>query len=120
MMNAIDAMPRGGNLWLRTRSLPTSNQVELQVRDDGTGISPEVQSRLFEPFTTTKEIGKGVGLGLAISKSIVDRHSGQIVVESEVGRGTKFYIFLPLDANVVSSAATASGATSSSRGAVAQ
>lgn len=111
MMNAIDAMPRGGNLWLRTRSLPASKQVELQVRDDGSGIPPEVLSRLFEPFTTTKEIGKGVGLGLAISKSIVDRHSGQIVVESEVGRGTNFYIFLPLDANAASSAAAANSAS---------
>jgi len=98
-MNAIDAMPRGGNLWLRTRSLPASQQIELQVRDDGTGIAPDVLSKLFEPFTTTKEIGKGVGLGLAISHSIVERHNGQISVESEFGRGTTFYIFLPLDAN---------------------
>lgn len=101
-MNAIDAMPRGGNLWLRTRSLPASKQVELQVRDDGTGIAPDVLSKLFEPFTTTKELGKGVGLGLAISHSIVERHSGQICVESELGRGTTFYIFLPLDANAAS------------------
>jgi two-component system NtrC family sensor kinase len=120
MMNAIDAMPRGGNLWLRSRSLPASKQVELQVRDDGTGIPEEVRARLFEPFTTTKEIGKGVGLGLAISKSIIDRHSGQIVVESQVGRGTCFYIFLPLDANAASSAAAANGANSSTRGAVAK
>jgi two-component system, NtrC family, sensor kinase len=98
-MNAIDAMPRGGNLWLRTRSLPASNQIEVQVRDDGTGIAPDVLSKLFEPFTTTKELGKGVGLGLAISHSIVERHNGQIQVESELGRGTTFYIFLPLDAN---------------------
>jgi two-component system, NtrC family, sensor kinase len=104
-MNAIDAMPRGGNLWLRTRSLPASKQVELQVRDDGTGIAPDVLSKLFEPFTTTKELGKGVGLGLAISHSIVERHNGQISVESELGRGTTFYIFLPLDANAASTAA---------------
>ncbi|HYG99117.1 MAG TPA: ATP-binding protein [Terriglobales bacterium] len=118
VMNAIDAMPRGGNLWLRTRSLPASKQVELQVRDDGSGIPDEVLSKLFEPFTTTKEIGKGVGLGLAISKSIVDRHGGQIVVDSEVGRGTNFYIFLPLDANTASGAAAANGA--STRGAAAK
>ncbi len=112
-MNAIDAMPRGGNLWLRTRSLPASKQVELQVRDDGTGIAPDVLSKLFEPFTTTKELGKGVGLGLAISHSIVERHNGQICVESELGRGTTFYIFLPLDANAVSTTAK-DGATSAS------
>ncbi|HET8667891.1 MAG TPA: ATP-binding protein, partial [Terriglobales bacterium] len=69
------------------------------------GIPPEVLPKLFEPFTTTKEIGKGVGLGLAISHSIVERHKGQIVVESEVGRGTTFHIFLPLDASTASAAA---------------
>ncbi len=98
IMNAIDAMPRGGNLWVRSRYLPQSRQVELQVRDDGVGIDPDLLPKLFEPFITTKEIGKGVGLGLAISKSIIDRHHGQIEVESEVGRGTCFYIFLPVDA----------------------
>ena len=92
-------MPRGGNLWLRTRSLPQSSQVELQVRDDGCGMTPEVRTKLFEPFVTTKPEGKGVGLGLAISRSIVERHHGSIEVESEVGRGTTFYIFLPVDVN---------------------
>jgi two-component system NtrC family sensor kinase len=100
VMNAFDAMPRGGNLLLRTRSLPQSRQVELQVRDDGMGIPPELLTRLFEPFLTTKETGKGVGLGLAISKTIIERHGGQIEVESQVGRGTTFYVFLPVDASV--------------------
>ncbi len=120
MMNAIDAMPRGGNLWIRSRSLPQSQQVELQVRDDGTGIAPEVLSKLFEPFTTTKDIGKGVGLGLAISHSIVERHNGQIVVDSEVGRGTSFYIFLPLDANAASKNAAAVNKAANLRGAAAK
>ena len=101
-MNAIDAMPRGGNLWLRARSLPQSRQVELQVRDDGAGIPPDLLPRLFEPFLTTKETGKGVGLGLAISKSIVERHKGQIEVDSAPAKGTTFHIFLPVDANLVS------------------
>ncbi len=101
VMNALDAMPRGGNLLLRTRSLPQSRQVELQVRDDGIGIPPDLLPRLFEPFLTTKETGKGVGLGLAISKTIIERHGGQIEVESQPGRGTTFYIFLPVDASVV-------------------
>lgn len=100
MMNALDAMPRGGNLLLRTRSLPQSRQVELQVRDDGMGIPPELLPRLFEPFLTTKETGKGVGLGLAISKTIIERHGGEIEVESQPGRGTTFYVFLPVDASV--------------------
>ena len=98
VMNAIDAMPRGGNLLLRTRWLPQSRQIEVQVRDDGVGIPPDVLPRLFEPFLTTKETGKGVGLGLAISKTIVERHGGVIEVESQPGRGTTFYIFLPLEA----------------------
>ncbi|MGI9101771.1 MAG: sensor histidine kinase [Terriglobales bacterium] len=98
VMNAIDAMPHGGNLLVRTRSLPQSRQIEMQVRDDGVGIPPELLPRMFEPFLTTKETGKGVGLGLAISKSIVERHGGVIEVESQPGRGTTFYIFLPVDA----------------------
>ena len=96
-MNAIDAMPRGGNLLLRTRPLPASHQVELQVRDDGVGIPPDIMQRIFEPFLTTKESGKGVGLGLAIAKGIIERHHGQIQVDSQLGRGTTFHIFLPVD-----------------------
>lgn len=97
-MNAIEAMPRGGNLWLRTRSLPNSKQISFQIRDDGMGIPPEAQKHLFEPFFTTKEGGKGVGLGLAISKNIVERHRGTIELESTPGNGTTFYIFLPTTA----------------------
>ncbi len=115
-MNAVDAMPRGGNLWLRTRSLPQSGQVELQVKDDGMGIAPDLLPKLFEPFTTTKEVGKGVGLGLAISKSIVERHKGQIEVESQQGRGTTFYIFLPLDAAAAAPAAAPDHKASAAKG----
>jgi two-component system, NtrC family, sensor kinase len=107
IMNAIDAMPRGGNLLVRTRSLPQSRQIEIQVRDDGVGIQPDLLPRMFEPFLTTKETGKGVGLGLAISKTIVERHGGVIEVESQPGRGTTFYIFLPVDAQLVSEPAAA-------------
>jgi signal transduction histidine kinase len=99
IMNAIDSMQHGGNLWLCSRSVPQAKQVELEVRDDGSGISPEVLPKLFEPFVTTKERGKGVGLGLAISKGIVERHKGRIEVDSEPGRGACFHIFLPLDAS---------------------
>ncbi len=105
VMNAIDAMPRGGNLWLRSKFLGA--EVELTVRDDGMGIPHDVLPKLFEPFTTTKEVGKGVGLGLAISKGIVDRHSGKINVESELGKGTTFRIVLPIDARVSEAAAVA-------------
>jgi two-component system, NtrC family, sensor kinase len=97
MMNALDAMPQGGNLWVSTTLNAEENLVRIVVRDDGTGISPEILPRLFEPFLTTKETGKGVGLGLAISRSILERHSGKIEVESELGRGTTFTITLPCE-----------------------
>src|SRR5262249_31398450 len=96
IMNAIEAMARGGNLWLRTRTY--EQQVEIQVRDDGAGIPEDVLPQIFEPFLTTKESGHGVGLGLAISRGIIERHHGQIAVQSEFGRGTTFIITLPQQA----------------------
>jgi len=96
VINAIDAMPHGGNLWVSTRELPANEQIELQVRDDGVGIPPEILPHIFDPFTTTKEVGKGVGLGLAVSKGIVERHGGHIEVVSELGVGTTFRIILPM------------------------
>ena len=65
------------------------------MRDDGAGIAPDVLPQIFEPFLTTKESGRGVGLGLAISRGIVERHNGRIEVESELGRGTTFTVTLP-------------------------
>jgi len=94
VMNAIEAMPREGNLHIVTAS-PDGASVVIQIEDDGTGIAPDILPRLFEPFTTTKEEGKGVGLGLAISRAIVDRHHGRIEVKSELGKGTTFTITLP-------------------------
>ncbi|MDT8070703.1 MAG: ATP-binding protein [Terriglobia bacterium] len=105
-MNAIDAMPHGGNLWLKSARL-NETEIQLTVRDDGTGIPESVLRNLFEPFLTTKEVGKGVGLGLAISKGIVDRHGGKIEVESKPGHGTTFRITLPVDARVSEAAAVA-------------
>lgn len=94
-MNAIDAMPHGGNLWIST-SVTDHSELLLFVRDDGMGIPAEILPRLFEPFLTTKDTGKGVGLGLAISHNIVERHNGRIEVESQLGRGTTFNVYLPL------------------------
>ena len=95
IMNAIDAMPRGGNLWIENRLSGDESEVEILVRDDGAGIAPEVLEHIFEPFLTTKERGHGVGLGLAISRGIVERHNGRIEVQSELGKGTTFTVSLP-------------------------
>ena len=95
VMNAIEAMPREGNLRIATTTNPERDAIVVRITDDGVGIAPDILPHLFEPFTTTKEEGKGVGLGLAISKAIVERHGGAIEVQSEVGRGTTFIITLP-------------------------
>jgi len=116
MMNALDAMPQGGNLWVTTRRNRENEFVQITVRDDGCGISPEILPRLFEPFLTTKETGRGVGLGLAISQSILERHNGNIEVQSEVGRGTTFTVTLPWDGESESTAASETAVASSGRG----
>lgn len=95
IMNAIDAMPRGGTLWIETRLSNDETEVNIQVRDDGAGIAPDILPHIFEPFMTTKENGRGVGLGLAISRGIVERHHGSIEVASDMGRGTTFTVTLP-------------------------
>ena len=99
VMNALDALPQGGNLWITTSFSRKPDQVRIVVRDDGCGIPPEILSRIFEPFLTTKEAGRGVGLGLAISHSILERHNGNIEVQSEVGCGTTFTVTVPRDAD---------------------
>jgi two-component system NtrC family sensor kinase len=96
IMNARDAMPKGGNLWIETRLSPEDANIEIRVRDDGAGIAPDILPHIFEPFLTTKENGHGVGLGLAISRGIVERHNGRIDVASELGHGTTLTISLPV------------------------
>ena len=110
MINACEAMPHGGNLWVRSRMVPQIGSVQLEVQDDGVGIPESVLPNLFEPFFTTKEKGHGVGLGLAISKGIVERHRGRIDVESKPGQGTRFTITLPVDVYAEVAAAPAATA----------
>jgi len=90
--NAMQAMARGGTLTLQTGETPES--VWVSVSDTGGGIPEEQMSRIFEPFYTTKK--KGSGLGLMIVQRIVRAHEGRIELESHVGRGTTFRIWLPL------------------------
>jgi PAS domain S-box-containing protein len=93
--NAIDATDNGGRVTVR--SAPGDNgNIKIEVADTGKGIPPEIRQRIFDPFFTTKPIGQGTGLGLSISYGIVKDHGGKIEVDSEVGKGTKFVVTLPV------------------------
>jgi PAS domain S-box-containing protein len=107
-VNARDAMPNGGILTVSTENLKIDENsakihldarpgdyIAISVTDTGTGIAPELIDRIFEPFFTTKDIGKGTGLGLSTTMGIIKSHDGFIKVNSEVGKGTCFKIYLP-------------------------
>jgi two-component system cell cycle sensor histidine kinase/response regulator CckA len=107
-VNARDAMPDGGKLTVRTASvtadenrnyaakgMPAADYVLVEVADTGSGIPPEIIEKIFEPFFSTKEVGKGTGLGLSTVYGIVKQTGGFIYVDSNVGQGTTFRIFLP-------------------------
>ncbi|MFB3917522.1 MAG: sensor histidine kinase [Terriglobales bacterium] len=99
LTNAIDAMPSGGTLVVEASS-NSEGGVRLAVKDTGVGILPEQMPRIFDPFYTTKEPGRGTGLGLSVSHGIVKKHGGEIWAESEPGAGTTFVVVLPAEARV--------------------
>jgi signal transduction histidine kinase len=104
-LNSRDAMPDGGRLTITTKNvrhgpddpgkLSPGEYVTFSVRDTGRGMSPEVMQHLFEPFFSTKELGKGTGLGLATCYGIIKERQGEIAVTSRPGRGTTFRVYLP-------------------------
>ncbi len=106
-VNARDAMPRGGTLVIRTVNV--EQHVCLRVTDTGVGMPPEMVERVFEPFFTSKGVGKGTGLGLAVVHGIVEQSGGRIEVESQPGRGTTFSIYLPASSVAEPSLVEASG-----------
>ncbi len=111
-VNAGHAMPRGGDLTLTTKNvilaaqnaktfgLPPARYVQTSISDTGVGIDEGTRQRIFEPFFTTKELGHGTGLGLASAYGIIQNHHGIIDVDSQVGQGTTFHIYLPASAKV--------------------
>ena len=94
--NAVQAIEGKGEIHIRTIRLE-DNQIEVRIRDTGTGIDENTRQRIFEPFFTTKQVGEGTGLGLSISYGIIKQHQGAIEVESQPGAGTSFRVILPVD-----------------------
>lgn len=97
--NAVQALPEGkGTIALTTRHVPgKADRIVVECRDNGRGIPPEIQKDIFKPFFTTKEVGKGTGLGLYVSHEIIRKHRGSIAVASEPGKGSTFTVELPLN-----------------------
>lgn len=95
LSNASHAIEEEGDIFIETGKV-NSKKIFISVRDTGKGMSPTTVEQIFDPFFTTKSIGNGTGLGLSISYGIVQKHGGDIEVESEIGRGTQFKIILPL------------------------
>jgi len=96
-LNARDAMPSGGELGIQTNM--DDSMVVVGISDTGGGIPRENLKRIFDPFFTTKGIGKGTGLGLAVSYGIIQEHGGGIFVDSDAGKGTCFTLKLPARLN---------------------
>jgi len=93
VLNALDAMPQGGQLQISATLCSERKEVCVSFTDSGLGIAPDVLARIFDPFYSTKP--DGLGLGLFISQNIVEEHGGCIEVESRLGEGTTFAVWLP-------------------------
>jgi two-component system NtrC family sensor kinase len=105
LINALDATKPGDSITVSTANSAVRNEadqqgIEISIADTGCGIPPEHLNKLFDPFFTTKEVGHGTGLGLSVTLGIVQRHGGTIQVTSEVGKGSTFTIWVPLEGRV--------------------
>jgi two-component system NtrC family sensor kinase len=94
LVNAAQAIEQHGEIRISTRQV--GDAIVIEIADTGCGIPPDTLNRIFEPFFTTKPVGKGTGLGLSIVYDIVEKHGGEIAVESQPGQGTRFTIRLPI------------------------
>jgi len=94
LANAIQAIPGKGSIFITTAKL--NDQAVITIADTGTGMPEEIKKKIFDPFFTTKDVGEGTGLGLSISYGIIEKHQGTLTVESELNRGTRFIIAIPL------------------------
>ncbi|HBA67231.1 MAG TPA: histidine kinase, partial [Methylococcaceae bacterium] len=99
LVNAAQAIEKSGKIIIRTGN-QDSDRVWIEVEDTGCGMSEEVRRKVFEPFFTTKPVGQGTGLGLSLSYKIIKEHGGTIDLTSELGKGTKFRVYLPVNKEV--------------------
>jgi signal transduction histidine kinase len=94
LSNAIQAIPGEGKIFIKTWQV--GDMVKVSIRDTGTGMTEEIRKKIYDPFFTTKDVGKGTGLGLYISYGIIEKHNGKIEVFSQLGEGTEFVITIPI------------------------
>ncbi len=94
LSNAIQSIQKEGQIWIKTHA--TKSHIEISIKDTGKGIPTNIKDKIFDPFFTTKGVGSGTGLGLSITYGIIQRHNGEIIVNSKEGDGTEFIIRLPI------------------------
>jgi signal transduction histidine kinase len=95
--NAVGAIKETGDIWIRINPDEAHKNLIVEIEDNGAGMDTETVNKVFNPFFTTKPVGQGTGLGLSITYKIIKNHQGDIKCESELGKGTKFIITLPIN-----------------------
>jgi two-component system NtrC family sensor kinase len=105
ILNALDATQSSDEIRVTSSAALSATDtehsgIEITIRDNGCGMPPEHLAQIFDPFFTTKDVGKGTGLGLAVSLGIIKEHGGNIRVQSEPGKGAVFFIWLPMERQV--------------------